>query len=68
MDKMFSHNRARVIKYRILRWVGHVVRKEEDKTAFNISKDKPTGKRLPGRRLLRWEDHIKMYLKGISVS
>ena len=53
-----SPNIVRVIKSRRLKWAGHVARMEDDRSAFKILKDKPTGKihlRKPGRR---WEDNI----------
>ena len=37
-----SPNRVRVIKYRRLRWAGHVARMEEGRTAFKILTGKPT--------------------------
>ena len=36
-------NIVRVIKSRILRWLGHVVRMEKDGSAFKILTGKPTG-------------------------
>jgi hypothetical protein len=48
-----SPNIVRVIKYRRLRWAGHVARMEEDMSAFKIVTDKPTGKRPLGRPKLR---------------
>ena len=59
-----SPNTVRVIKYRRLRWAGHVVRMEEGRSAFKILTDKPTGKR-PRRR---WEDDIRMELKEIGIN
>ena len=35
----------------------------EGKSAFNILKSKPTGKKPPGRRSRRWEHNIKIELK-----
>ena len=40
---------VRVIKYRRLRWTGHVARMEEERSAFKIVTGKPTGKRPLGR-------------------
>ena len=40
-----SPNIVRVIKSRRLRWVGHVTRMEEGRSAFKILTGKPTGKR-----------------------
>jgi hypothetical protein len=52
-----------MIKSRRLRWVGHVARMEEGRSAFIIVTDKPTGKRPLGSPRRRWEDNIRMYLK-----
>ena len=51
------------IKYRRLRWAGHVARMEEGRSAFKILTGKPTGKRPFGRRRRRWEDNIRMDLE-----
>ena len=40
-----SPNIVRVIKSRRLRWVGHVARMEESRSAFKVLTGKPTGKR-----------------------
>ena len=37
-----SHNIVRVIKYRRLRWAGHVARMKECRSAFKILTGKPT--------------------------
>ena len=39
-----SPNIVRVIKYRRLRWAGHVARMEKYRSAFKILTGKPTGK------------------------
>ena len=52
-----------VIKYRRLRWAGHVARMEESRSAFKILTGKPTGKRPLGRPRGRWEDNIRMDLE-----
>ena len=36
---------VRVIKFRRLRWAGHVARMEEDRSAFKILTGKPIGKK-----------------------
>ena len=56
-------NMVRVIKSRRLRWVGHVARTEEGRTAFKILTGKSTGNRPLGRPRRRWEDNIIMDLK-----
>ena len=40
-----SPNTVRVIKFRRLRWAGHVARMEEGRSAFKILTGTPTGKR-----------------------
>ena len=63
-----SPNIVRVIKYRRLRWAGHVVRMEEDRSAFKILTCIPAGKRPLGGPRRRWEDNIRMDLKEIGVN
>ena len=63
-----SPNIVRVIKSRKLRWVGHVSRMEEGRSAFKILTVKPTGKRPFGRPRRRWEDNIRMNLEEIGVN
>ena len=57
-----------VINSRKLRWTGHVVRKEEGKSAFNILASTLAEKRPLGRPRRRCEDNIRMTLKIVSVS
>jgi hypothetical protein len=59
---------VRVIKSRRLRWAGHVVRMGEDRSAFKILTNTPTGKIHLGRSRRRWEDNIRMDLKEIGVN
>ena len=47
-----------------MRWTGHVVRREEGRSAVKILTGKPTGKR-PRRR---WEDNIRMDLQEIGIN
>ena len=65
---MLIANIVRLIKSRRLRWAGHVVRMEEGRSAFKILTGKPTGNRPLGRRRCRWEDNIRMDLKGIGIN
>jgi hypothetical protein len=60
-----SPNIVRVIKYRRLRWAGHVARMEEGRSAFRILTDTCIGKRSLGRPRRRWEDNIRMDIKEI---
>ena len=55
-------NIVRVIKSRRLRWVEHVARMEEGRSAFKILTGKTTGKRRLGRPRRRWADNIRMDL------
>ena len=50
----FRGLRYRVFKCRRFRWVEHVSRMEEGRSAFKILTSKLIEKRRPGRR--RWED------------
>ena len=61
-----SPNIVTVIKSRRLRWAGYVARMEEGRSAFKILTGKPTGKRPLGRPRRRWENTIRMDLKGIQ--
>ena len=57
-----------MIKFRRLRWAGHVARMEEGRSAFKILTDIPTGKRPLGRPRRRWDDNIRMNLEEIGIN
>ena len=59
-DLYSSPNIVRVIKSRILRWVGHVACMEEGRGVHKVLVGKPEGKRPLGRPRHRWEDKIKI--------
>ena len=59
---------GRVIKSRILKWVGNVARMEEGRSAFNVLTGKPKRKRPLGRFIRRALDIIRMYLKEMCIS
>jgi hypothetical protein len=63
-----SPNVVRVIKWRRMRWAGHVARIGEGRGVYRVLVGRPEGKRLLGRHRHRWEDNIKMDLreKGID--
>ena len=61
-------NIVRVIKFRRLRWAGHVARMEEDRSALKILTGKPTEMRHLGRPGRRWEDTIRMDLEKIVIN
>jgi hypothetical protein len=63
-----SPNIIREIKSRRLRWTGQVARMEEGRSAFKILTGTPAGKRSLGRPRRRWEDHIRMDVKGIGIN
>ena len=46
-----------MIKFRRLRWAGHVARMEEGRSSFKILTSKPTGKRPLERPRRRWDDN-----------
>jgi hypothetical protein len=56
-------NTIRQIKSRMIRWVGHVARTEEDRNMYKVLVGKPEGKRPLGRPRRRWADGIRMGLK-----
>jgi len=57
-----SPNIVLVIKWRRMRWVGHVARMEDSRGVFRALVGKPERKRPFGRPGRRWEDSIKMDL------
>ena len=57
-----------MIKLRKLKWVGHVARMEEGRSAFKILTGKRRGKRSLGGPRRRSEDNIKMDLKEIGIN
>jgi hypothetical protein len=56
----------RMIKSRRMRWVGHVARMGEKRTAYRILVGRPEGKTPLGRHRPRWEDNIEMDLREIG--
>ena len=57
-----------MIKSKILRWAGHVVRMEEDASAFKMLTGTAIEKRPSGSPRRRWEDTIRIDLKEIGIS
>ena len=59
-----------MIKSRRWKWVGHVARMEEGRSAFKIliGRPTPTGKRPSGRPRRTGEDNIRMDLKEIGIN
>ena len=59
-DLYCSPNVVRVIKWRRMRWAGHVARMGVRRGVYRILVGKSEGKRPLGRSRRRWEDNIKM--------
>ena len=59
-----SPNIIRILKSRGLRWAGHVARMEQSRNAYKVLVGKPEGKRPLGRPRGRWEDNIRIDLRG----
>jgi len=49
-----------------MRWAGHVARMGEGRGVHRVLVGKPEGKRPLGRPRRRWEDNIKMDLRGVG--
>ena len=65
-DLCCSPNVVRVIKWRRMRWVGHVARMVEGRGVHRVLVGKPEGKRPRGRPRHRWEDNINMDLQEVG--
>jgi hypothetical protein len=50
----------RKVKWRRIRWAGHVARMGVKRNAYRLLVGKPEGKRLQGRPRCRWLDNIRM--------
>ncbi|KAJ4450395.1 hypothetical protein ANN_01819 [Periplaneta americana] len=61
-----SPNIIRNIKFRRLRWAGHVTRMGESRNAYRVLVGRPEGERPLGRPRRRWEDNIKMDLREVE--
>jgi hypothetical protein len=57
----------RIIKWRRLRWAGHVARMGEKRNVYRLLVGKPEGKRSLRRPRRRWMDNIKMDLLEIGL-
>ena len=64
-DLYCSPNIVRVIKWRRMRWAGHVARMGEERGVYRILVGKPQGRPL-GRPRRRWVDNIRMDLQEME--
>jgi hypothetical protein len=55
-----------MIKPTRMTWVGHVAHMGAKRNAYRVFVETPKGTMPLGRRRSRWEDIIKMDLKGIG--
>ena len=55
-----SPNIVRVIKWRRVRWAGHVTRVGKERGVYRVLVGKLEGKRPLGRPRRRWVDNIRM--------
>ena len=58
-DLYSSPNIVRVIKWRRMRWAGHVARMGEERGVYRVLVGKPEGKSPLGRPRHRWVDNIR---------
>ena len=65
-DLYCSPNIVRVIKWRRMRWAGHVARMGETGGVYRVLVGKREGMRALGRARLRWEDNIKMDFEEVG--
>jgi len=65
-DLCSSLSIVRVIKSRIMRWVGHVACMGERRGVYRVLVGKPEGKRPFGKPRRRQEDNIKMDLQEVG--
>jgi hypothetical protein len=61
-----SPNIVRVIKSRIMKWMGHVARIGKNRGVYRVLVGKPEGMRPLGRPRHRWDDNIKMGLRKVG--
>jgi hypothetical protein len=65
-DLYYSPNIFRMLKWRRMRWAGHVARIEVRNGVYRVLVGKPESKRPLGRPRRRWEDNIKMDLQEVG--
>ena len=65
-DLYSSPNIVRVIKWRRMRWAGHVARMDEERGMCRVLVGKSEGKRPLGRSRRGWVDNIRMDLQEVG--
>jgi len=65
-DLYFSPNIVQVIKWRRMRWAGHVACMGEERVVCRVLVGKPEGRRPLGRPRYRWVDNIRMDLQEVG--
>ena len=65
-DLYSSPNIVRVIKWRRMRWAGHVACMGEERVVYRVLVGKPEGKRPLGRPRRRWVVNIRMDLQEVG--
>jgi len=65
-DLYSSPNIVRVIKWRRMRWAGHVARMGEGRGVYRVLVGKPEGRRPLGRPRRRWAYNIRMDLQEVG--
>jgi hypothetical protein len=65
-DLYCSPNIVQVIKWRRMRWAGHVARMGEERVVYRVLLGKPEGRRPLGRCRRRWVDNIWMDLQHVG--
>ena len=65
-DLYCSPNIVWVIKWRRMRWAGHVARMGEGRGVYRVLVGKPEGRRPLGRPRCSWVDNIRMDLQDVG--
>ena len=65
-DLYCSPNIVRVIKWRRMRWAGHVTCMGEEREVYRVLVGKTEGRRPLGRPRRRWVDNIRMDLQEVG--
>jgi len=65
-DLYSSPNIVRMIKWRRMRWVGHVARMDDERGVYRVLVGKLEGRRPLGRPKRRWMNNIRLDLQGVG--